>query len=145
LGITSKLEVPNVAVDLIDIDNKALEVAKKNAKKFEVGVHCIVSDLLTAVTVQYDIMLANLPYVPDNFQVNSAAMHEPKLAIFGGKDGLDVYRKLFLQIASLDRKPQYIFTESLPPQHKSLSSIAESAGFKLTITNDFIQQFEKGG
>lgn len=141
LGITAKFELPNLGVDLIDIDEKALEVSKTNVDLFTISISVIKSDLLTSAMRDYDILLCNLPYIPDNYQINTAALHEPRIAIFGGLDGLDVYRKLFDQIKILSKKPLYILTESLPPQHHDLELIAATTGYQLYDSEDFIQVF----
>lgn len=142
LGITAALELGDAMVDLIDIDRKTLHVAKKNVNKLSISANLFENDLLANSTSVYDVILANLPYVPDNFHINPAAEAEPRIAIFGGADGLDLYRRLFAQLQSKTDKPTFIFTESLPPQHEKLQSIAANAGFHLTGANDFIQQFE---
>jgi release factor glutamine methyltransferase len=144
LGITAKLEFPEdreVAVDLLEVDSKALEIAKINVDKHTTNIGLAESDLLEKSSKDYDILLCNLPYVPDGHTVNQAAMHEPKIAIFGGPDGLDVYRRLFEQLASLTKRPLFILTESLPPQHDALAAIAKQAGYQLNTTDDFIQVF----
>jgi len=141
LGITAQLELPNAQVDLVEIDPKALQIAKQNVIKYTTGVQLIKSDLLSAATRQYDVLLCNLPYVPDDHTINQAAMHEPKIAIFGGPDGLDIYRHLFEQIKNLEAKPLLILTESLPPQHNGLAVIARSAGYNQQKEDDFIQVF----
>jgi methylase of polypeptide subunit release factors len=69
-------------------------------------------------------------------------MNEPQIAIFGGPDGLDVYRRLFKQIQNLPKKPLYILCESLPPQHSLLCEVAASANYALKQTEDFIQVFK---
>jgi release factor glutamine methyltransferase len=146
LGITAKLELSkdqNVAVDLLEIDPKALEIAKMNVDKYTTNISVTGSDLLKKSKKDYDILLCNLPYVPDGHTVNQAAMHEPKIAIFGGPDGLDLYRKLFSQVAGLPKRPLYILTESLPPQHDALAAIARQAGYQLNATDDFIQVFRQ--
>lgn len=142
LAITAKLELPNAKVTAVDVDKKCLAVAKANAKKFGVDINLCLGDLFDPVSKPVDVVLANLPYVPNDFTLNDAAMQEPKIAIFGGHDGLDVYRKLFAQIAKLSQKPKYILTESLPFQHKELSKIATPAGYKQVDKNDFIQLFQ---
>jgi release factor glutamine methyltransferase len=142
LGITAKLELPDAQVDLIEIDAKAMTVAQKNVNKFSVNVTCTKSDLLTHVTGRYDVVLANLPYVPDDFHINPAALMEPRIAIFGGPDGLDVYRRLFAQFEDSAQQPSFVFTEALPPQHGKLADIARAAGYELSKTEDFIQQFQ---
>lgn len=144
LGITAALELHDHKVDLYDIDAAALAVARHNCVLHELHLRCYKRDLLNRPARSYDVLLANLPYVPDKWQINQAAAMEPRLAIFGGKDGLDVYRRLFEQLTKLNWQPQYIFTESLPPQHQKLVEIARKAGFKLRQTQDFIQLFEIG-
>jgi release factor glutamine methyltransferase len=141
IGITAKLEHPEVVVDLIDIDLKALKIAKFNVDKYTLTLHVICSDLLDNTGNVYDILLCNLPYVPDGHSINKAASHEPKLAIFGGKDGLKAYRKLFKQLRSKQSKPLYLLIESLPSQHSALTDMATPLGYSKTIIDDFIILF----
>ncbi len=141
LGITAQLELPDTRVDLLEIDKKALLVAKENVDKFTLNINTIESDLLSASRRHYDILLCNLPYVPDSHTINQAASHEPRIAIFGGPDGLDLYRMLFEQISNLSGKPLYILTEALPPQHTLLKKIAQGHGYNLMQSDDFIQVF----
>ncbi|PIZ63205.1 hypothetical protein COY17_01125 [Candidatus Saccharibacteria bacterium CG_4_10_14_0_2_um_filter_52_9] len=141
LGITSALELPGSQVDLLEIDTKALEVAKINVDKFTLKLQVIESDLLSQSKAVYDVLLCNLPYVPDDYQINRAVLHEPRIALFGGPDGLNVYRKLFKQVEKRSKQPLFILTESLPIQHKSLVAIALESDYKLFKINDFIQVF----
>ncbi len=148
LGITAKLELPQdreAVVDLLEIDPKAAKIAKINVEKHTTNISVIEGDLLEASDKDYDVLLCNLPYVPDNHTVNQAAMHEPKIAIFGGPDGLDIYRRLFSQVKKLKAKPLYILTESLPPQHGALEGIADASGYVLEHEDDFIQVFRRDG
>lgn len=147
LAITAKLELPRAIVIATDIDPGCLEVAEKNAAKHHVNIKFAQGDLLEPVSVRHGVSvvtLANLPYVPDDYQINQAAMQEPRMAIFGGEDGLDPYRKLFAQAAGFSERPKYVLTESLPPQHKQLAFIAARHGFRQTKEDDFIQLFEGG-
>jgi len=141
IGITAKLERPDCTVDLIDIDEKCLQVAGRNVFKYRADLKLLRLDLLTHAAGPYDVILANLPYVPDGHTINKAAMQEPRIAIFGGEDGLDLYRRLFAQLAEADWRPHHILTEALPFQHADLAAIAKKAGFKLRKSDDFIQLF----
>jgi release factor glutamine methyltransferase len=144
IAITAKLELPDSSVIATDIDLKCLEVARENAKKHLVNIEFVQGDLLGPLTEdKLDILLCNLPYVPNNFGVNKAALHEPHLAIFGGSDGLDLYRKLFTQLDSRPTKPQHILTESLPRQHQQLAQLAQKHAYELVETQDFIQLLRK--
>lgn len=142
LGITLALELGTNQADLYDIDPLTFEIAQQNAEKHSVTATCTQSNLVAKATQPYDVLLCNLPYVPDNFQINTAAGHEPRHAIFGGMDGLDLYRTMFAQIAERTDKPAFITCESLPIQHKSLAHLARAQGYVLYTSEDFIQVFE---
>jgi len=146
LAITAKLLFPEAQVVAVDVDEKSLEVAKKNSHDHKTNITFLKSDLLKSLPpnlLKDSILLANLPYVPDSFLLNQAAKLEPKLAIFGGENGLDLYRRMFDQIKALKSKPSYVISESLPDQHASLESIAANTGYKCLVTNDFIQLFSR--
>ena len=141
IGIAAALELPNAHVDLYDIDAGALAVAKHNLALHELHLKAYKRDLLSHHVRHYDVILANLPYIPDRYKLNRPAEMEPKIAFFGGKDGLDVYRRLFRQLQHFQWQPQYVLTEALPPQHEDLAEIAQHAGFKQIKSDDFIQVF----
>jgi release factor glutamine methyltransferase len=147
LSINHKLSTINFHAT--DISPAALEIARQNAKRYDADIKFYQGDLLgplpsTIYRLPSTIVLANLPYVPDSHTINQAAMHEPKHAIFGGPDGLELYRTLFDQLSTIHYPlSTVVFTESLPPQHKELARIAEQAGFKQIAEQDFIQVFEK--
>ena len=141
LGITAQLELPTATVELLDIDDDALAVAQMNVVNHTPSMLVLKSYLLRQSAQDYQILLCNLPYVPDDFHINRAALHEPKIALFGGRDGLDLYRSLFADVQNLQYKPLYILTEALPPQHAVLQQIASSHGYHLMQSDDFIQVF----
>lgn len=143
--ISAKLELPHIKAYATDISSQCIAIAKKNAEHLKARVAFFEGNLTGALPNniwQVDtVVLANLPYVPENWQINTAALSEPRIAIFGGRDGLDPYRQLFSELHSLDLKPRLVMTESLPPQHSKLTAIARKGGFKLDSTNDFISIF----
>lgn len=141
LGITLKLERPDIAVMLSDIDPAALAVALRNAQRLGADVTALQSDLLGSTIGKFDLLVANLPYVPDDHPVNQAATHEPRLALFSGQDGLDHYRRLWHQCVAA--QPRWVVTESMPQQHADMARIAERAGFALTRADGYAQLFEK--
>ncbi len=146
IAITSKKLLSEKDVVGIDIDNKCIQVAQKNAKLHNVNIKFHQGNLLETVFNELHaysqwIILANLPYVPEKYTLNEAAMFEPKHAIFGGEDGLELYREMFSQIDGIKNKPNYVLTESLPFQHKELENIAKKSSYSLIQTEDFIEVF----
>jgi release factor glutamine methyltransferase len=84
-----------------DISRAALEVAKQNAKKYDLNIKFFKSDLLQNSSVQTfaktcDVLVANLPYLPqsDKQTVSPEVRHDPDLALYAGEDGLDIFRRL---------------------------------------------------
>ena len=148
LAITAKLEMPKSKAIAIDISNKALSIAKQNAKNLKADVEFRQGNLLEPITnikhqVSNIVIMANLPYVPDSHTINQSAMHEPSVAIFGGADGLDLYREMFSQISSSQYQVSFVFAEALPPQHEELAQIASSHHFEIAKSEDFIQVFKR--
>ncbi|MDZ7744284.1 MAG: peptide chain release factor N(5)-glutamine methyltransferase [Candidatus Saccharibacteria bacterium] len=149
IAITAKLEMPELEVYATDIDENCIKTARQNANSLGADIKLLHGNLIEPMfklqTSNFKpcIVVANLPYVPDNHTINQAAMHEPRHAIFGGSDGLDLYRELFDQLQSLPNQPAFILTEALPPQHKTLQNIAKTAGYNLQQTQDFIQLFKQ--
>ena len=144
IAITVKLEHPELTVSATEINKEALQIAAQNVKKLSADIQLQAGNLLEPLIDSINsesIILANLPYVPDAHTINQAAMHEPVQAIFGGQDGLDLYREMFAMLNALSGKPSWILTESLPFQHDTLATIALAAGYRLHASDDFIQVF----
>ena len=138
LGIIAALELPDAQVDLLEIDQAAIEMSEINVAYHTTHISVIKSDLLAGASDEYDVLLCNLPYVPDEYEINQAAMHEPSIALFAGSDGLELYRQLFDQLRNSTNCPLYILCEAFPDQHATITSIAASIGYETVQTEDFI-------
>ncbi len=112
---------------LTDISAEALEVAKENSKKYFQKfnkIDFIVSDLLTDIPKDVFnnkvLLVANLPYIPDDvFEENaesSTKKYEPSLAFLWWEDWLDLYRKMFDQILEISPKNIVMFLEMMDTQ-----------------------------
>lgn len=90
---------PNAAIDAVDISEDALAVAKINVDeyKLEDRIHLIHSDLYQQLgNKKYDIIISNPPYVNSQSMATLPPeyLKEPRLALAGGEDGMDLVRKI---------------------------------------------------
>ena len=90
---------PNAQVDAVDLSIDALEVAKRNVEDYQLEkrVHLIHSDLYEKVSAKkYDLIISNPPYVNSTAMASLPAeyRHEPNMASAGGKDGMDLVRRI---------------------------------------------------
>lgn len=147
LAVTAKLELGDVHVTALESSKAALKIARKNARRYGVGIRFIPSDLLSSFpgmpkTRPY-VIIANLPYVPENLITSEEITKEPPEALFSGADGLNHYRRFWQQISNLPHlKPGHVITESLKDQHSSMLKLAKSADYTLKTTKDLIQHFQ---
>ncbi len=105
LAILAAHAFPHAKVDAVDLSADALQVAKRNVSDYELTdrVQLIQSDLFKALNgKQYDIIISNPPYVNATSVAALPAeyLHEPKLALGSGEDGLDATREILKQAAA---------------------------------------------
>lgn len=143
LGITAKLEFPNLDVTLTDISDEALQIATQNSKKLSANVTIIQSDLLQNCPTKADIVIANLPYVDRAWKRSPETNHEPALALFAPDNGLAIIKKLITQTKSLLNPDGYIIIEADPTQHSYLIEFANKQFFKLKIQSGYVLAFVK--
>ena len=100
IGLTLKSILKDSEVTLTDISKEALEVAKLNANNLNLDVTFIESDWFSNVGLdKYDIIVSNPPYIRTDEEIEEIVKNnEPSLALYGGVDGLDCYRKILANI-----------------------------------------------
>jgi len=104
IAVTLAKHLPGARVTAIDLSAAALRVARQNAVRYDLEdrIEWVLGDLLAPgieAGRQFDLIAANLPYiVHKDLEVLAVARHEPRLALDGGPDGLDLIRRLLVQV-----------------------------------------------
>jgi release factor glutamine methyltransferase len=127
VALALKQERPDLDVVGVDISSGALSVARMNTQRLGLEVEWLEGDLLEGVSA--DAVLANLPYVADDELLPpDVAAYEPRLALLGGPDGLDVVRRLIEQ-AGRAARVRLIALEIGHTQAHATAALLDQAGF----------------
>jgi len=98
LAVIAAMAYPEIEIDAADISRDALALARVNVARhgFESRIRVLESDLFTALPGRYDLVLCNPPYVNDESMGTLPAEYlaEPKVALAGGRDGMDLIRRI---------------------------------------------------
>jgi release factor glutamine methyltransferase len=132
IAVALAKHLPEAEITATDISEKALDIARKNAKNHDLHINFYQGDLLPEG--DFDIVVANLPYLSqDDPQVDQATMaHEPHEALFAENNGLALYEKLFKTIESWEEQPTYVLGEFGFGQKEAIQKMIPEA----TIKND---------
>ncbi|HEV2261520.1 MAG TPA: peptide chain release factor N(5)-glutamine methyltransferase [Candidatus Rubrimentiphilum sp.] len=142
IACTIAAEVSSAIVDATDISVHAFEVARRNAERIGVIDRCrfILADIAQPGS-RYDLIVANLPYIPtaDVPRKPDPVAFEPRVAVDGGADGLEQYRKLLAIAPALSNPSALLLLEAAPPTMHALRTLAAAAfpGAQLSVGFDY--------
>lgn len=129
IAITLKSELPSLNVIATDISDKALDVAKNNSLKHHTEITFYQGDMIEPLIhhkVKADVFISNPPYIKESELLDEAVKnYEPHLALFGGKDGLYFYHKIFQSVSSILNDRAILAFEIGYDQKESLSKAVE--------------------
>jgi ribosomal protein L3 glutamine methyltransferase len=98
LAVIAAMAYPEITLDAADISPGALELARINVARHGLGdrIRVVESDLFATLPERYDLILCNPPYVNDASMAALPAEYraEPALALAGGRDGMDLVRRI---------------------------------------------------
>ncbi len=142
LGITAKLELPNLSVTLIDTSRAALAVAKRNAKTHEATVRTLEGSLLDEYPLRADAIIANLPYVSAAWPGQSPELkNEPAEALYADDDGLLLIKQLIKQAPTRLHVGGVLLLEADPRQHQRIIDICAEHALSHLETEGFALAF----
>lgn len=129
---------PAWRVTATDISEKALEIARENAARLNIGVTFLQGDLLSPVAGRlFDLIVSNPPYIPERETLQPEIRHEPPTALFSGPDGLDHLRRLLREAPGFLRPGGRLLCEFGSGQEDRLREIAQAGAYTdIRILND---------
>ena len=137
VAIALKAERPELAVSAVDLSAPALELARKNAYRLlgetrgEEPVAFFLGDLTAPVPGSFDLIVSNPPYIPSYAidRLSPEVRKEPRLALDGGGDGLDVIRRLVGETFAKLRSGGRLLMEIGHDQTASVGRLLSSVGY----------------
>lgn len=141
IGITLALELASLHPDVVltDISESALSLALENATALGARVRTYRSDLFSAWAPSpenavvppdgFDLVLANLPYVPEKEAVSVEVQHDPATALYGGEDGLDVVRRFVVDLLPHAHPNALVMLEVGHNQGAAVCEMMRAAGY----------------
>ena len=131
VAIAIAVERADVTVEAVDVSPDAVAVAAENAQRHAPWVKVYLGDLLSPVEGELDLVVSNPPYIPsgDLSGLPLDVRREPRLALDGGKDGLDVVRRLVDMAARRLRHHGAIAVEIGAGQADATAQLLATAGF----------------
>ena len=147
ISVMIAILIPDIEIIAVDINDKALELAKSNAKKHNVEdkITFIKSDLFTNVPdIQFDMVVSNPPYIADDYKLPSNVKYEPSNALFGGNIGDELLKDIILQTKQKEIK--YLLCEMGYDQKTPLTNFVKeniSSYKSLEFYKDY-DKFDRG-
>lgn len=143
IAVSLKFHRPDLDISAVDISLRALNLAKANARQHNQSVKFQLSDLFDSVEGKFDLILANLPYVPVEARRQPELNFEPGIALYSGQDGLDHYRRFMAQAKRYLTKGGQITLEVGPSQRRIVANMATKQGLRLTDSlSEYVHRFQ---
>jgi len=145
LAISILHELPNARCVAIDVSPAALNIARANAQRHGVidRLQMIESDLFSAVATdeQFDLIVANPPYVPDDDidSLQREVRYEPRSALAGGSDGLEVIRRLLREALARIQTGGHLVFEFGFGQEELLLNLIDRTAWNLIEAREDLQ------
>lgn len=141
ISVMLALLIKDIKIIAVDINEKALELAKQNAKKHNVEdkIEFRLSNLFENVSeYKFDMLISNPPYIADDYKLPENVKYEPSNALFGGKVGDELLKDIIDETAK--KEIEYLLCEMGYDQKKPLEEYFKNFNIK---EFSFYQDYEK--
>lgn len=138
IGVALAKDKPNIFVDFVELDQTHEETIKKNCffnglkpKQFDIYIGNLFLSL--PQEKKYDYIFSNPPYIDQklNRTESSVKKNEPKLALFGGKDGMEIIKEIINQAKNFLTPQGELWLEHEPEQVEEINSLAKNNDFNI--------------
>lgn len=132
IGLTLKHRCPGARVTLSDLSPDALDIAKSNASALHLNAVFFQGDLFSPIHGMFDLIISNPPYIPSEQcpRLQEEVLCEPRMALDGGRDGLDFYRRLALESPVYLKEEGHLMLELGYEEVNEVCDLLSDAGFR---------------
>ena len=130
LSIAHKLGTDCEQLLLADLSTDALSLSQENAEAQQIPAEFIESDLFKQITGTFDLIVANLPYIPETERdsLEPEVLHDPEMALFSGEDGLDLLRRFSRECLNYLNPKGVVALEVGHQQGEAVAELLQNSG-----------------
>lgn len=142
IGVSAALGAPHADVHAADLSPDALAVTRRNADALGARLTLHQGDLFAAVEgMKFDLIVSNPPYIPaaECLVLQEEVLREPNMALDGGTDGYDFYRRIASKAPAHLNAGGMVFLEVGWNQGENVRRLMENAGFRHTKVHPDLQ------
>lgn len=138
IALAIATEVPNTRVVAVELSEQAAFFARQNIARYAPETELLIGNMLQVcanLDSDFDVVISNPPYIPDSaIPIDPEVhLHDPKLALYGGIDGLDVIREVSQIGLNILRPGGFLILEHADGQSELVRQLLLSAGWRLVL------------
>ena len=147
LAVSMALAVPAADVHAADLSEGALAVTVLNAERLHAQVALHQGDLFGSIPegIRFDVIVSNPPYIPaaDCLELQAEVRREPMMALDGGADGYDFYRRIAKASPCFLKEDGVLLMEVGFGQAQGVMELCRAAGFRNVVAHEDYQHIER--
>ena len=147
LAVSMALGVPGADVHASDLSEGALAVTRLNAERLKAKVTLHQGDLFGALPggLSFDVIVSNPPYIPaaDCLELQEEVRREPMMALDGGTDGYDFYRRIAKEAPRFLKPGSTLLLEVGFDQAEGVMALCRAAGFRQVQAHEDYQHIQR--
>ena len=147
LAVSMALGAPTADVHAADLSEGALAVTKLNAERLHAKVTLHQGDLFGSIPegMRFDVIVSNPPYIPaaDCLELQEEVRREPLMALDGGADGYDFYRRIAAEAPRFLKDGGVLLLEVGSDQAQGVMALCREAGFREVMAHEDYQHIDR--